>query len=572
MNLHTSEVHSFLAILYLHLIQSHHMRIFLITAFCFSVFFSPAQEQPMAFVNAKVYTVNAKQPVAEAVVIQKGRIIFVGSTKDALKKIKDKKRITDCAGKLLLPGFIDDHTHFMTGGFYLLGINLRQARSTQEFISTIKKYAAGHTGTWIEGGDWDHEAWELKDLPTKGMIDSVTPRTPVFVNRFDGHMALANSYALKLAGIDRNTVAPAGGLIVKDSAGEPTGVLKDNAMDLVNRVIPTASPAQYEQALERALQEAREKGVTSVQDITQNNDLRTFQSFEKKGKLTCRIYTRMPIASYKFLVDEKLTAGSGSPFIRFGSLKAFADGSLGSSTALFFEPYKQDSTTRGLPMGILSNGKLREWALDADKHHLQISIHAIGDSANFLILNLFEEIIKTNPQWDRRFRIEHAQHIRFSDIGRMAKMGVIASVQPYHAIDDGVWAEKRIGDRIRYTYPFKSFIDSSVKMGFGSDWTVAPINPLLGIYAAVTRQTLDGSHPEGWIPEQKITVAQAIQCYTINNAFAAFEEKQKGSIETGKYADLVMLSDDILSIDPVKIREVQVVMTVVNGKVVYKKP
>jgi predicted amidohydrolase YtcJ len=222
-------------------------------------------------------------------------------------------------------------------------------------------------------------------------------------------------------------------------------------------------------------------------------------------------------------------------------------------------------------MDIVTNGKLREWALDADKNHLQISVHAIGDSANFWILNLFEEIIKTNPAWDRRFRIEHAQHIRFSDIGRMAKMGVIASVQPYHAIDDGVWAEKRIGNRIKYTYPFKAFLDSGVKTGFGSDWTVAPINPLLGIYAAVTRRTLDEKNPEGWIPEQKITVAQAIQCYTINNAYAAFEEKQKGSIEVGKFADLVMLDEDILLIDPVKIRDVHVIMTVLGGKVIYEQ-
>jgi len=381
-----------------------------------------------------------------------------------------------------------------------------------------------------------------------------------------------NSYVLKLAGIDRNAVAPDGGIIVKDSLGEPTGILKDNAMDLVERVIPTPSPAQYEQALERALQEAKEKGVTSIQDITLNNDLTTYQSFNRKGKLTCRIYTRMPLSAYKFLVNEKITAGSGNAMLKLGSLKAFADGSLGSSTALFFEPYAQDSTTRGIPMDIVSNGKLREWALDADKHHLQISIHAIGDSANYLMLNLFEEIIKTNPAWDRRFRIEHAQHIRFTDIGRMAKLGVIASVQPYHAIDDGVWAEKRIGARIKYTYPFKSLLDSGVRTGFGSDWTVAPISPLLGIYAAVTRRTLDDKNPDGWIPEQKITVDKAIQCYTINNAYAAFEEKQKGSIEVGKFADLVLLSDDILTIDPVKIKDVRVLMTVMAGKIIYQQP
>jgi len=530
-----------------------------------------AQTQPTAFINAKVYTVNPKQPLAEAVVTQQGKIIFVGSNVAAKKRVKDKKLVVDCHGKLMLPGFIDDHTHFVNGGFYLLGINLRDARSTSAFINNIKNYVGAHKSEWIVGGDWDHEAWEIKDLPTKSMIDSISPNTPVFVGRFDGHMALANSYALKLAGINKNTPSPAGGIIVKDSLGEPTGILKDNAMDLVHKVIPTPSPAQYEQALERALQEAKEKGVTSVQDITLNNDLRTYQAFYKKGKLTCRIYTRMPISSYKFLVNEKITAGSGNSMLRLGSLKAFADGSLGSSTALFFEPYNQDTSTRGIPMDIVTNGKLREWALDADKNHLQISVHAIGDSANFWILNLFEEIIKTNPAWDRRFRIEHAQHIRFSDIGRMAKMGVIASVQPYHAIDDGVWAEKRIGNRIKYTYPFKAFLDSGVKTGFGSDWTVAPINPLLGIYAAVTRRTLDEKNPDGWIPEQKITVAQAIQCYTINNAYAAFEEKQKGSIEVGKFADLVMLDEDILLIDPVKIRDVHVIMTVLGGKVIYEQ-
>ena len=296
-----------------------------------------------------------------------------------------------------------------------------------------------------------------------------------------------------------------------------------------------------------ALNHVKELGVTSVQDITYSQDLSVYKRLEKEGKLTCRIYTRMPISDYKKLVKDKIKVGYGSDKLKLGSLKAFADGSLGSSTAWFFEPYNQDTTTSGLAMDIVTDGSLREWSLDADKNGLQICTHAIGDKANNYMLNLYQEIITKNPKWDRRFRIEHAQHVRFEDIPRFAELGVIASVQPYHCIDDGVWAEKRIGPkRIKYTYPFRTFLDNKVMLCFGSDWTVAPINPLLGIYAAVTRRTLDDKNPNGWIPEQKITVEEAIKAYTINNAYAAFEEKIKGTIEVGKLADLVVLNEDIL--------------------------
>ncbi len=532
-----------------------------------------SQENKKAFINGKIYTVNDKQPYAEAVVVQYGKIIFVGNNADAKKIIDDRTDVIDLEGKLMLPGFIDDHTHFISGGFYLLGLDLRPAKSTEEFKSILKKYVESHQRKWITGGNWDHEAWENKELPTKEMIDSFSPNTPIFIDRFDGHMALANSYALKLAGITKDSKSPEGGTIVKDlKTGEPTGILKDNAMSLIYSLFPEASEEEMYQAGLAALDEAKKNGVTSVQDITYKNDLVTYQKLEKNGKLTCRVYTRLPIADYKNLVDAGIQYNFGDNYIKLGSLKAFADGSLGSSTAWFFDRYNQDTTTVGLPMDIVQDGRLEKWALDADKNKLQISIHAIGDRANAYVLDLYQKIENANPKWDRRFRIEHAQHIRKHDIERFANLKVIASAQPYHSIDDGVWAEKRIGhERINEAYPFRSFLEAGVKLCFGSDWTVAPLNPIIGIYAAVTRRTLDEKNPNGWIPEQKISVEDAIKCYTINNAYAAFEENIKGSIETGKLADLVVLSDDILKVDPVKIKDVKVDLTILNGEIIYKK-
>lgn len=526
----------------------------------------------IAFINGKIYTVNEKLPFAEAVITQGEKIVFVGSQRDAEELIEKNTKKIDLKGRLMLPGFIDNHTHFTHGGFYLLGIDLRPAKSTQEFKQLIKEYVNQHEGKWVTGGYWDHEQWEINNLPTKEMIDEFSSNTPIFISRFDGHMALANSYALKLAGITKDTPSPEGGLIVKDKkTGEPTGILKDLAMDLIDSIIPEPSLEEYKQATLRALQEARENGITSIQDITHKNDLTTYQNLEKEGLLSCRIYTRLPLSEYKDLVNSGIQVGSGSDKLKIGSLKEFADGSLGSSTALFFEPYDQDPSTCGLAMDVVTDGRLKEWSFDADKNKLQISIHAIGDNANYLMLNMFEEIIDVNPKWDRRFRIEHAQHVRFEDILRFAKLGIIASVQPYHCIDDGVWAEKRIGDRIKYTHPYKSFLDANVKTCFGSDWPVAPLNAIYGIYAATTRRTLDDNNPNGWIPEQKISVEDAIRCYTINNAYAAFEENIKGSIEVGKLADLVVLSDDIFSINPVKIKDVKVDMTVFDGKIIYMR-
>jgi len=534
---------------------------------------SEAQQMKTAFINGTIFTSDKANTIVEAVLIEGNKIVFVGSSKEVQGLIDNQTNVIDLNKKLMLPGFIDNHVHFINGGLYLLGIDLRPANTTSEFKQILKDYAEKNPGRWITGGYWDHEKWEIKDYPTKEMIDEVVPNQPVFVSRLDGHMGVANSLALKMAGITKDTPNPDGGLIVKDSkTGEPTGLLKDNAMDFVFNVIPSPTDEEYYEALKAALEEAKKLGITSVQDITFASALKAYQKAKDEGILTCRIYTRWPISDYKYLVDNGIKAGYGDDLIRMGSLKAFADGSLGSSTAWFFEKYNQDTTTYGLPMDIVTDGSLEKWALDADRNGLQLSVHAIGDKANAYMLDLFEKIVKENPKWDRRFRIEHAQHVRFEDIKRFTELGVIASVQPFHCIDDGVWAEKRIGpERIKYTYPFKSFLDAGANICFGTDWYVAPLNPMLGLYAAVTRRTLDEKNPNGWIPEQKISVEDAIRCYTINSAYASFEENIKGSIEVGKLADLVVLSENILEIDPVRIKDVEVEMTVFDGKIIYQK-
>jgi len=526
----------------------------------------------LVLISGKVWTVDGRRSLAEAVAISRDKIIEVGSNAAVRSFIGEKTKVIDLHGRLMLTGFIDNHTHFSNGGFQLASIDLRKARDENEFSELIRAWALAHPNEWITGGDWDHERWPGKPLPTKNLVDPFTSETPVFVRRRDGHMALANSYALKLAGITKATPDPPGGTIVRDpSSGEPTGILKDEAMTLVYKIVPGPTEEERRAAVRRAMREANRFGITTIHDISSWDDVRVFEELEKSGELTVRVYCRLPLSDWDRVAEEGKKVPYGTAMVKLGSLKAFADGSLGSSTALFFEPYVHDATTCGLATDIVLDGRLEKWALAADKAHLQLSIHAIGDRANSWVLDLCEKILQQNPSWDRRFRVEHAQHIHPKDFERFARLGVIVSAQPYQAIDDGCWAEERIGyERCKTTYPFRTFLDSGVKLCFGSDWTVAPLSPLLGIYAAVTRQTLDGRNTGGWIPDQKISVEEAITCYTLNNAYAAYEEEIKGSISPGKLADLVVFSDDILSIDPVKIQDVEVLLTVLGGRVVHE--
>jgi predicted amidohydrolase YtcJ len=528
--------------------------------------------------NGKLYTVDKSHPHAEALAVIGHRIVAVGTVSDIDQWRGTNTRVIDARDHTVLPGFNDAHTHFLEGGLQLDNVQLKDADSPQGFARRIGERAK-HTpkGEWITGGDWDEEKWNPPQLPTKELIDPVTPNTPVFVNRYDGHESLANSVALKLAGITAQMPDPPGGAIVRDAQGNPTGVLKDAAMDLVTKKIPPHSHARLVRAAKRALNYAAVLGVTSVQEMAAGSDMTEniaiYGELEDKGELTARIYVAPPLERWQDEAKLGIRHAFGSAHLRIGALKMFADGSLGSSTAYFYQPYTDDSKNRGLlTEGMQPLSKVRSWLMGADDTALQVCMHAIGDEAISITLDLFNDVERAHGDSDRRWRIEHAQHMAAKDFDRFAKLKVIASVQPYHAIDDGRWAERKIGpERIKTTYAFRSFLDHGVRLALGTDWTVAPLNPMLTLYAAVTRATLDGKHPEGWVPEQKITLAEAIEAYTMGSAYAEFQDTEKGSLTPGKLADIVILSDDLFAINPKNTPDVKVVTTIVGGRVVWSR-
>ncbi len=555
------------------------MKLTLALAFLLVVVVTFAQTRPSAeliVTNARIWTVDSSHPRAEAVAVIGDRIVAVGANAEVDEWRGPGTKVIDAAGKLLLPGFNDAHVHFTSGGMQLDQVDLKDAPTPQEFARRIGERAKGTAkGEWVLGGDWDEQKWTPASLPTKALIDSLTPDTPVFVNRYDGHEALANSVALKLAGITARTADPPGGTIVRDAQGHPTGLLKDAAQDYVWKVVPPASRERTLRAIKRGLAYAASLGVTSLQDMgTAPSELGIYAELAGRGELTSRIYAVPPISRWEDQAKLGIRHGFGSPYLRIGGLKGFADGSLGSTTAYFFEPYSDAPNTRGLlaeDMQPLS--RMQSRMLEGDAAALQLCIHAIGDRAISTVLDMFEQVQRAHGPADRRWRIEHSQHMTTKDFDRYANLRVIASVQPYHAIDDGRWAEKRIGhERAKTTYAFRSFLDHKIRLAIGTDWTVAPLNPLLTIHAAVTRATLDGKNPGGWIPEQKLTVAEVVAGYTMGSAYAEFQESEKGSITPGKLADMVLLSDDIFSIAPVAIRDVVVDTTIVGGKVIYTRP
>jgi predicted amidohydrolase YtcJ len=547
---------------------------------CVSVINLMAQGKPTAdliITNARVWTVDKAHPTAQAVAVFGDRIIAVGSKVDVEVLRGVETKVVDAGGKLLIPGFNDAHVHFVTSGARLDQIQLSDATSLNEFTRRIAERAKmTPKGEWIEGGDWDETKWTPANLPTKDVIDSVTPDNPVFLEHHDGHMALANSVALRLAGATAQTPDPPGGTIVRDAQGNPTGALKDAARNVVLKVIPPLSHDQRLQAMQRALERAAELGVTSFQDMNDENsdsfaDIRGYGELLQSGELTARVYVAPAVSDWHEQAKVGIRQAFGSPFLRIGATKGFADGSLGSGTAYFFDPYNDDPNNSGLlgeQMHPLS--QMRDWIMQADAAGLQICTHAIGDRAISTVLDLYTDVVRAHHGMERRLRIEHAQHMAAKDFARFAQLDVIASVQPYQAIDDGRWAEGRIGhDRASRTYAFRTFLNHGVHLAFGTDWPYAPLDPVLTVFAAVTRATLDGKNPNGWFPEQKLTVAEAVEAYTIGSAYAEFQEKEKGSITPGKLADMVLLSEDILSLDPVKIRDVKVLKTIVGGKVVW---
>ena len=525
--------------------------------------------------NARVWTVDPKRPEAEALAVLDDRLVAVGDRAEVEGWRGSSTDVIDARGRRVLPGFNDAHVHFLEGSAKRSRVDLKDARSPEELTRRIAEAArALPKGEWVLGGNWDDQGFARPELPTRQTIDVATPDHPVWVDRYDGHMALANSLALKLAGVTAATEAPAGGEIVRDGRGEPTGILKDAAMGLVSRVVPPLSREARLRAIRDGLEHAASLGVTSVQDMNPAyEDVAAYAELAERGELTVRIYAAPLETRWEDQARLGLRRAFGSPWLRLGALKGYADGSLGSTTAFFHEPYLDAPGTRGLLSDEMQPLEaIRDRLTRADAAGLQLCLHAIGDRGISMTLDLFEDVVRANGPRDRRLRIEHAQHVAPADFARFARLGVIASVQPYHAIDDGRWAEGRIGpERSRTTYAFRSFLDHGVRLALGTDWYVAPLDPMQTLYAAVTRATLDGRRPGGWVPEQKITLAEAIEAYTAGSAYAEFQERDKGSLTPGKLADLVILGDDVFAVSAESIKDVRVDTTIAGGKVAYRR-
>ena len=530
----------------------------------------PKEVADQILYNAVIWTgEESNERYAKSIAVKDDIILAVG-TSDLSDFQDNTTKVIDLKGQFVVPGFIDSHVHLMTGGRSLLSVDLRDASTPEIFGNRIKQFAKTlPPDEWILEGNWDHTLWG-GELPHKEWIDDGTEEHPVLVMRLDWHMALANSAALAYAGIDENTPEIEGGTIERDANGKLTGILKDNAMNLVLDKMPPMTTQQKENSFNAAIDYFLSNGVSSVHDVDGfNKDFESFSTANKyhsNNDLKVRIYAATPLNEWEKLANLKYESDE---WIKVGSLKGFVDGSLGSHTAAFHNHYTDKEDDKGF--FIFEQDELYHWIADADKAGLHVMVHAIGDSANHTILDIFERVAKENGSRDRRFRIEHAQHLAREDINRFAEIGVIASMQPYHAIDDGRWAEDYIGsERIKTTYAFKSLLEADATLAFGSDWAVAPASPIQGIYAAVTRRTLDGKNPNGWVPEQKITVKEALKAYTINAAYASFEEDIKGSLSPGKLADFVVLSDNLFDISPVAIKDVKVLQTYVGGKLVYE--
>ena len=534
-----------------------------------------AQEPPTLLENARVWTNDDAGPEGTSLLIVDGRIAAVGTAAVPLEAPAGATRI-DLGGRRVVPGFNDAHTHFFDGAFAVLAPDLLSSDTPEELVRRLEAFVAMQpAGRWIVlNAAWDHERWPGHPLPSRQLIDPATPRNPVWMVRPDGHIGLANSLALETAGVDRDTPAPAGGQIDRDDAGEPTGILRD-AAGLVTRAIPRPSEAEYREALDAGLAHAARLGVTTLQDMCYDPGavgVRLLEEYARAGKLTARFTCQGWLADWERESRGGRKTGDGDEWVRVGGLKSFADGGLGASTAYFFEPYEGEAEYRGYldPM-MMPPDTFHARVASADRVGFQLVTHAIGDAAISMVLDVYERMAAESPERDRRWRIEHAQHMATKDFARMAELGVIASVQPYHAIDDGRWAERKIGpERAKTTYAFRAFLDAGVPLAFGTDWPVAPLDPMRSIYAAVTRRTLDGAHPEGWVPEEKIDLDEAFAAYTSGSSYADATEAWKGRLAPGYAADLVVLSEDPWTIPAGDLAEVEAVLTIVGGKVVYR--
>lgn len=520
------------------------------------------------YVNGVIWTGEPSNPVAKVMAVDDGRIVFIGQT---LPSSISGKELIDLNGKFTMPGFMDNHVHFLEGGAGLASLDLRNVRSPAEFKRKVADYAKNQPlGRWILNGNWDQTLWG-GELPNKDWIDQSTEDHPVYISRVDGHMALVNSATLRIAGIDLDTPDPAGGLIMRYGNGEPNGILKGNALNLVLKIIPQPSDDELMERFSLAQEHALSVGLTKVHAIsgypTETSLYDIFKMARDRGLMKIRIHVSTPIESWIQPATHRSQSGDGDEILVWGGVKGFIDGSLGARTAWMHKPFADEPSNTGLPLNKPS--RLSELVSEADKAGVEISIHAIGDRGIDTVIEIMKNTAGDDIR-NRRYRIEHFQHPTEDAIQELSDSGIIASMHPYHVIDDGRWAVSRLGmGRLATSYAFRSILDSDGILSFGSDWPVVPLSPMKGVYAAVTRRTLDGVNPNGWVPEQKITVEEALMAYTANNAYSFAEENIAGTLEVGKRADFIVLSEDPRRISEVDLADVEVIKTVIGGEEVY---
>jgi predicted amidohydrolase YtcJ len=551
--------------------------------------------------NGKIYTMDEKHPWARAVAICGESIAAVAavadapaSSTDALNMLKSpdfkqwvgpNTRVIDLHGQFAMPGFNDAHVHLAGAGYAKLSVNLEGSRSLSEFQQRIRERLKDfQPGEWITGRGWDHTMWPEQKFPTRQDLDAVAADRPMVFGRVDGHVAVANSRALEIAGITRATPDPPSGHIERDSeTGEPTGMLEeDAAMNLVYRRVPPYSIERRRQALAFAIDEAVKYGVTSMQDNSVGSqsegenfswqNFLIYQEMQREGKLKARITEWLPFAlPIEQLKEMRRVGGTTDPWLKTGALKAYLDGSLGSRTAAMIAPYSDDPGTSGILR--MQPTQVTQLAIERDRAGFQLAFHAIGDRANRVGLDTFEAVRRVNGPSDRRDRIEHAQVVSPNDLARFASLGVIASIQPSHLLDDQRWAIDRIGpERILGAYAWRTMEKAGVHLAFGTDYPVESVNPLRGVYSCVTRELPGGGPEGGWQPQEKLTMAECLREYTVGSAFAEFEERRKGTIAPGMLADIVVFPDDITRIPARDLLKTSVVMTVAGGKIVYQQP
>jgi len=535
----------------------------------------PQSPQPspreVLFRNGHVYTNDPAEPWAEAILVRGEEILAVGSD-DELSALAGKGAVTvDLDKHFVMPGFNDAHVHLGGAGEDWLSVRLFGVKTVGELQGRLAAAVAEHKpGEWITGSGWDHTMWPEKKFPTRQQLDEVSPKNPVILTHVSGHVAIANSLALHLAGVEKSTQSPSGGEIEKDDKGEPTGMLKEGAaMRLVESKIPPATSEQRRHGIELALADVARNGVTSVQDNSAWEDFLTYRALKNDGKLTVRITEWLPFAAPLDKLEQlRREGGTTDPWLRTGALKMVTDGALGSRTAAMLAPYSDDAKTSGIMT--MEPGKLRELAIERDKAGFQLNFHAIGDRANQVSLDAFEAAAKANGPRDRRDRIEHAQVVAPRDFARFARLQVIASMQPSHETSDMRWAEQRVGsERVKGAYAWATMQKFGVRLAFGTDYDVEPISPFRGLYACATRELPEGGPKGGWQPQEKISLDDCIRAYTSGSAYGEFMEGKKGELKEGELADFIVLSQDLTKADAAVYTKTSVLRTVVGGRTVY---